>query len=379
MFDDVMDRLRSSYTRSVETNPAVARSKNQGKPVVGVFGYMTPLEIIEAAGVFPVRLLGAPIDISDANQFQTNFMCHFGRSVLELGLRGNYAALDGLVGEYACEGGGNLAQTLLEVTRPRYEFFLSLPHNAGESALEFYVAELEAFRKSLGASFGGAVDDASLRGAVRVANEQRGLLRELYDLRGLGEGVAITGAEMANVIEYTQSVPKVEANALLRELISGARGRPTKPFSGPRLLLLGTRLHDSDLYEAIEEFGGMVVGDGLQTASQAFWHDVDESLPPLEALARHTLFGVPCSFMCSERVAERRLDHLLMLHKRYHAGGVVVVVEKWCDSMQMDRPFMIDRLRTLGIPVLSIEVERSSGASQIRNRLEALTEMMQQA
>jgi benzoyl-CoA reductase/2-hydroxyglutaryl-CoA dehydratase subunit BcrC/BadD/HgdB len=81
--------------------------------------------------------------------------------------------------------------------------------------------------------------------------------------------------------------------------------------------------------------------------------------------------------MSSERVAERRVEHLLNQYQRYNGDGVIVAVQKWCDPTQMDRPFMIEQLQSKGIPVLSVEVERTVGGSQMRTRLEAFREMIE--
>lgn len=377
-FEAIMNKLRGSYSTRVADNPAVTQWKAQGKPVVGYMCNNFPEEILAAAGIFPVRFLGAPIDIVEANQYHSIFMCHFGRSILELGLTGDYRALNGLVSAYGCEGGCNLFQVLMEMVPLGYEDFLHVPHNSDAvGAHEFYYLEMQYFRRSLEKSFNCTITDDDLARAIAIYNQQRRLLREIFELRGKGDRPLIKGTEVAEILEYVASVPKEQGNELLEELIAEAQKREdTEPVRGPRLLVEGTVLPDRELYRLVEDLGGMVVGDDLCTGTRYFWEPVDQQLPPLEALSRYILDRIPCPCMSSEKVAERRIEHLLQQAKEYKASGVIFAVQKWCDSMQMDRPFVTQKLLDAGLGVLNVEVERTTGVSQFLTRLEAFMEML---
>lgn len=377
MFEETMKQIRSGYSTSIKDNPAIADWRKKGKKVFGYMCHNFPEEILSAANVFPVKFLGAPIDIEEANQYQSTFMCHYGRSILELGLAGEYEHLDGLVYAYGCEGGCNLFQILMETVPKEYKNFLHIPHNSqAAGALTFYMAELDSFMRSLRESLHCSLSDEDLSAAIRLYNEHKQLLKEIYDLRGAGGTPLITGVEVSEIMEYAVSVPKEEANKVLRELIVEAAQREVKPFSGSRLLVEGTILPGQEFFALAEELDCMVVGDDLCQGSRYFWDLVDENLPPLEAMARQKLERTPCCCMSSERVAERRVEHLLNQYQRYNGDGVIVAVQKWCDPTQMDRPFIIEQLQSKGIPVLSVEVERTVGGSQMRTRLEAFREMI---
>lgn len=372
-----MDRLRSSYSTSVKANPAVAEWKRQGKPVIGYMCNNFPEEILAAAGALPVKLLGGPVNIVEANEYHSTFMCHYGRSILELGLTGDYASLDGLVYAFGCDGGCNVAQVLMETVPKPYGKFMYTPHGQGEESLKFYLGELESFCRSLEERLGCRLEEHVLKRAIAVYNEQRVLMRQVYELRGRSQTPLLTGVEVAEILEYIVSTPKEQGNRLLREILEEAPRRKVKNSTGTRLLVAGTVLPDKELYQMVEEVGGMVVGDSLCLGSRYFWDLVDDQLPSLEGLARRVLERIPCSCMGWERVAERQLEHLLGQAERYHADGVIFAVQKWCDPMQMDRPFLIRQLQAKGLPVLPVEVERHVGGSQFRNRLEAFMEILQ--
>ncbi|MHB1418748.1 MAG: 2-hydroxyacyl-CoA dehydratase subunit D, partial [Bacillota bacterium] len=378
MFEEIMARMRSAYSPSVKDNPAVAAWRGQGKPVFGYMCNNVPEEILAAAGVLPVKLLGAPINIAEANQYHSTFMCHYGRSILELALNGDYEALGGLVYAFGCDGGCNISQVLMETVPVSYYRFIYLPHNdQGDAALKFYLHELEAVYHSLEDYLGLRFGEQELRKEIKIFNKNRDLLRQIYELRGGNPVPALTGVEVAEILEYNVSVPREEGNELLTEIIGESSSRQLNEYSSrPRLLVAGTILPDTELYQMVEDAGGIVVGDSLCQGSRYFWDPVNEQLPPLEALAVRMLSRIPCSCVSWEKVAERQIDHLVFQAERYRAHGVIFAVQKWCDPMQMDRPFMIEQLQQKGIPVLSIEVERTAGGSQFRNRLEAFMEML---
>jgi benzoyl-CoA reductase/2-hydroxyglutaryl-CoA dehydratase subunit BcrC/BadD/HgdB len=64
-----------------------------------------------------------------------------------------------------------------------FSHFINVPHMMGPSSDEFYRKELEFFIKGLEAWSGKKLNTDKLRGAVRLYNERRAVLRELYELR----------------------------------------------------------------------------------------------------------------------------------------------------------------------------------------------------
>lgn len=376
MFDDLMNRIRLSYSTKMSENPAVTESKRQGKMV---FGYMCnnfPEEILAAAGILPVKYLGSTINVLDANQYQSTFMCHYARSILELGLNEEYKSIDGQVYSYGCDGGSNLFQILMETVPTKYQRFIYVPHNReAVNAVQFYINELKSFSESLELFMGKKISDSDLKGTIIIYNKHRELLQKIYDLRGTGQTPVISGSEVAEILEYSVSVPKIQSNYMLSELIEAVPNRKVKTWAGPRLIVDGTII-DKEFYQIIESLGGMIIGDGLCLGNRYFWGKVDEDMPPLEALANYCLNRLPCNCMGSERVAEKRLEHIVNQVRKYNAHGVVLATQKWCDPVQFDRPYIMNQLQSSGIPVISIDIERTVDTSQIRNRLESFIEMI---
>ena len=71
-----------------------------------VFGYMCsycPEEILYAAGILPVRVVGShePTDITETHV--SSRTCIFGRDILAQGLAGRYDYLDGIILTHSCQ------------------------------------------------------------------------------------------------------------------------------------------------------------------------------------------------------------------------------------------------------------------------------------
>lgn len=376
MFNNLMERLRESYSPNISENPAIAEAKQNGKMVFGYMCTNSPEELLDAAGILPVRYLGASVNVTDANQYQTTYMCHYARSILELGLNKEYKDLDGQVYTYGCDGGSNLYQILMETVPQKYQRFLYMPHNMDSvGSLEFYMEELKAFKKSLEEYLNKEISDDEIKESIKLYNQHKDLLQTIYDMRGLEKRPLFKGSEVAEIIEYAVSVSKTQSNDMLRQLIEAASSREVEEWVGPRVIGVGTMV-DKEFQKVIEDLGGMVVGDTFCIGKRYFFEKVDEELPPLEALSQYVKNKLPCHCMGHKRVPEQYLDEILKQVKQYNAHGVVLANQKWCDPIQFDRPYILEELQSLGIPTIVVDIERTVDTSQIRNRLESFMEMI---
>src|SRR3990170_1771764 len=117
-FQEVIDK-RHEYAREW-------KARTGGK----VFGYMctyVPQELIYAANILPVRVLGSrePQDVSESHIHQ--MFCPFCRDVLAQGLQGRYDYLDGMVMAQTCLH-MHQAFNIWQLYRPLpYSYFLYVP------------------------------------------------------------------------------------------------------------------------------------------------------------------------------------------------------------------------------------------------------------
>src|SRR3990172_7306923 len=153
------------------------KARTAGK-VMGFFCCYAPEELIYAAGMLPVRVLGGhePQDLS-APHIHSMF-CPFSRNTLAEGLKGHFDYLDGVAMGQSCMHmmqGYDSWRWNLPVS---YSYFMSFPAKVQSPlAKTFLMAELADFKASLEGYIGRAIADSDLRRAIDIHNTNRSLLR----------------------------------------------------------------------------------------------------------------------------------------------------------------------------------------------------------
>ena len=87
----------------------VRELRKGGKKIIGYVCLYPPVEIITALGMVPFRIFGDMSEpITAADQVSTTVVCPFLRSIIDLGLKGKFNFLDGIVGAHTCDIGMTL-------------------------------------------------------------------------------------------------------------------------------------------------------------------------------------------------------------------------------------------------------------------------------
>jgi len=238
---------------------------------------------------------------------------------------------------------------------------------------------------------GKELTDEALRDAIRRHNYQRALMRRVYDFRK-ENGPRITGTEVKNLLSAVMSLPVDEGNQLLEEVIAELEARPARTPKGPRVLVYGPAM-DNDFIDLAEECGAEVVVDDACLGTRFFVDDVDVELEPYTALSRRYLGESKCprtyrrpaeenlapgQTYSYEEDIELRLGHLTRYAKEWNADGAIFYVIRFCDSHGFDIPDARDSLKKNGIPVLVLEGDYGLVKEQLKTRIQAFLEMLDQ-
>ncbi|MFX0208826.1 MAG: 2-hydroxyacyl-CoA dehydratase, partial [Candidatus Hodarchaeota archaeon] len=312
------------------------KQKTNGK-VLGYFCTYVPEEILHAAGVLPVRILGShePQDVTEPHIF--GMFCPFCRDCLAQGLKGRFDYLNGIM----------IAQSCLHVrqsytswekhvpTEDNFAFYLNMPHKVqSPRALPFLKAELELFKDAVEKWTGKEITDTALENAIDVYNENRRLLKQIYELRK-AENPPLTGEEAMYVALSSQMIDKEEHNVALRELLENLKGRSMDRDVGTRLMILGSEDDDIEFINMVESVGGTFVIDDHCTGTRYFWNEVEKDGGDLlEAIADRYIKRPPCPTKDWEE--RRRVPHALKLARDYGAEGAILVQQKFCDPHELD-------------------------------------------
>ncbi|UCB43763.1 MAG: 2-hydroxyacyl-CoA dehydratase [Dehalococcoidales bacterium] len=351
--------------------------KQEGKKVFGWLCTYVPEEIIHAAGALPIRITGCSEEqeLDDANAYLYINNCSFSRSCLQMGLKGEYDYVDGVIAGSTCDGARRLFDLWSHYLRAPFHHILTVPRKYTERAHRLYYEQVSQFKTLLEQHLGIEITDEALVKSITVFNESRELLKRLYELRKL-DLPPITGAETMEVLNTSFRMPKELFNHYLHQLLDELAGSKIAHPSRARLMVTGSTMNNPEFLRSIEELGGLVVTDELCTSTR-YWSDpvVLDDRPPLEAISRRYLNNFPCARMVP---SDERFDRILQLAHDYKVDGVISQIIRYCVPYAHDLPLISERLKKAGIPVLALDVEYgTSGSGQIRTRVQAFLEMLE--
>ncbi|MCR4393305.1 MAG: 2-hydroxyacyl-CoA dehydratase family protein [Dehalococcoidales bacterium] len=364
--------------RTFPKTRAIQEHKAAGKKVFGWLCTYVPEEVILAADILPIRITGytQETELEDGNAYLYINNCSFSRSCLQMGLRKEYDFLDGVVGGSTCDGARRLFDVWRFYLNPEFFHVLTVPRKYHEKAHELYYLQVETFKKHLEEYTGKTITDESLLKSIEVMNQQRKLLKELYDLRKLDEPL-ITGAETMEVLNGTFRMHKEECNSYLAELINELKQKNQGHKARARIMLIGSVLNNPEFLKSIEELDTIIVTDELCTSTR-YWSEpvvLEGAKNPLEAISRRYLNNFPCARMFP---SDERFNRIVQLAREARVDGIISETIRYCVPYAHDIPLLSERLKHEDIPLLTLDVEYgTSGSGQIRTRVQAFIEMVE--
>lgn len=404
--------------REVATAPRaeLARLKERtGLQAVGYFDSYLPEELIMAHGLIPYRVTVDGRDDSRSMEHIQGYACPAARNLLDQALRGDLTALDGVLFTRYCDSlRGVFAVWDAERLTPYVDFVRYPTVTTTEAAVQYLAAELREVSARMAVALDAPIDDHRLVEAIAACDQKRALVAQLARRRATRE-MALSGSDYLGVlIAATTMLPDEFAQELSALLAHPPAGEPGDALP---VVLSGTTFDNVELAALIEQTGLYLIADDISTGSR--WYSVrvgergatdsaggaadaaarDTAPPdavravagsaasgapafapaivadPWMALARAYLTKPPCSV---KEPAEPRADHLISQVRGSGARGVVFYLTRYCDSEEVEWPYLRDRLAAEGIPAVMIEGEHhSQGFEQVRTRLEAFREQIE--
>jgi len=344
--------------------------------VIACFPMYTPEEMVHAAGMLPVSMFGGNEPITLANNYLHAFLCHPVRDDFEQFLRGSLDFADGLVFSDICDQEKRVASLLRLHFKSRFFHFVRFPkmiHGAGSK--EHLVRELMRLKAALENMTGSKIGDDELRRSISLFNHTRKLLTQVYQLRRDNPG-SFSGDELSIVVSAAMVMPKEEYNLLLIDYLKQKQSQKASLVDKVRLVITGNPCEDLEpgISQMIEEVGGVVVDDDVFTGSRYFASAIPEDGDPLVALADGYLKGIACPTKYDP--TKKWADHVLSMAKQSKAGGVVVLMPKFCEILAFEYPHLNSLLTESGISHLMLECDHSGASAGMKTRLQAFVETL---
>lgn len=350
------------------------KEKTGGK-VLGYFCTYVPEEILYAANILPVRILGShePSSITEAHLFA--MYCPFCRDCLAQGLEGRYDYLDGIMISLACLHIRQTYSSWKKHIPVDFAYILPMPAGVqGRRVVPFVKKEFEKFKKAVEQWTGKEISEADLVKGVEIVDNNRRLMKEVYELRK-SDIPPITGLESMYMVVGSQLGDKKEQNRLIEEALSGEfDGRLVDRDPGQRLMIIGSEDDDTEFIKMVEQVGSTVVCDDHCTGSRYFWDEVEKDSDTMLALAKRYVKRTPCP---SKDWPERlRFNRIMEFIKDYRVDGALVIQQKFCDPHELDKVALLDMLKQNDIPSLYLEFDVTVPIGPLRIRVDAFLETL---
>ncbi len=354
---------------------ALEWKKRTGGKVVGYFCTYVPEEILCAADILPVRILGShePQDVTEPHIF--GMYCPFCRDCLAQGLKGRFDYLDGIMIAQSCLH-IRQAFTSWEIHLPReFSYYLPMPnHVQSPRATPFLRGELAKFKTALEGWTGTPITPEKLREGIDLVNRNRRLQREIYELRQRA-APPLTGRDAMYLTISSQMVDKEDHNREMERILPELTRHNPERSTGTRLMLVGSEDDDTAFLEMVESVGATVVVDDHCTGTRYFWNQTElDGNDDLEAIARRYVERPACP--SKDWPVRTRIPHILQLAKEYQVSGAILIQQKFCDPHELDIPALQKAFQEAGIKTLFLEFDVTVPLGQFRVRVEAFLEML---
>ena len=377
-------------------NDLVKQAKADGKRAIGYTCYFMPEVLLDLPGCFSVRLRAPRCTSPDiATYYMSARVCHYARSLLERALEGGFNFLDAQMATETCTGTcrfqEHLQQKHLDSVKDMRiidndDFFCEfsdVPFKNNENGYQHFRGQLQAHvLEPLHEHFGIDISNEAIMKAVEQHNEVCRLINEIGDYRKL-DNPTITGYEFHVINLVSMVCPKELILPYLRETAEELKTREPDmkwPFRC-KVVLAGSENDDPDFTKLIESCGAEVVCDRYcyGAVESRIPIEIKEGDDPLYVIARHYLETSNCPRFMPQDEMRARKRRIAELAKEYHADGVIVASNKFCEYWSYER--VIDTVvlpRDFGLPVCSIEKEYINSASgQLRTRFQAFVESVE--
>jgi benzoyl-CoA reductase subunit C len=364
----------------------VRELKAAGKKIIGYPCVYVPLEMLTALDLIPYQTCGDMREpVTEADRALPGSFCPVMRSCLDCALKNRNDFLDGMVTIHSSDPQEKTARVWESYTSYPYFHFIDMPISVRPEAQEYFRGQLDDFRRTLEAFTGKKLTAERLEAAIESHNQQRALVRELYELTKPSPP-RISGTEIVRVLKALVSLPVLEGNDLLAETISEVKDRAGRPEKkSARLLIWSSTLDDTDVMQVLEDKANVVMNESCG-GIRAYRAAVKTTSDPLGALASYYLNEITCARTFRQATLgettkdyakdlRSRFGYLRGVIKEWTVNGAILLLVRYCDPFAFEMPSLRDYFESLGLPSTYVEYNYTTGAlAPLRTRVEAFLE-----
>ena len=336
-----------------------------GRKAIGYMPVYVPRELIHAAGMLPVGILGGgdQIEVIQGDAYYQSYICRIPRSTIELGLTGRLDCLDGMLFPSICDVIRNLSGMWQMLFKDKYVRYVDVPQNYQDNVGGvFYQQEMQQIRDDLGKMRGSPITDAELNASIAVYNENRQAIRDLYAYRAAKPWQAPT-SEVYLLLRAGMVLPVEQHTQLVRDYLAAAEQVSRPKRDNARVVINGSFCEQPPLalIKSIEMAGCYVVDDDFLLVTRWLLDEVPANAKPLEELSKAFLHRSASTAAKYDATREEKGVFLMKQVKTRGAEGVIFAAPSFCDPALLERPMLQDVLSQHGIPHTAFKYAENTG------------------
>ncbi|OGP33599.1 MAG: benzoyl-CoA reductase subunit C [Deltaproteobacteria bacterium GWC2_65_14] len=357
LFDDL------SFARAREWKEA-----RPGRKVIGYMPVYVPREIVHAAGMLPLGILGggADMEVIHGDAYYQSYICRIPRSTVELAVTGRLDFVDGMLFPSICDVIRNLSGIWQLLFQDKVVRYFDAPQNfRDEVGGRFYANELREMRDGLAKLAGREIADEEIRRSIAVYNENRLWVNRVYAFRAACPWKA-PSAEVYLLMRAGMVLPPEEHTLLMRDYLAAAEAEDRPMRDNCRVILVGTFCEQPplNLIKSLEMAGCYIVDDDLLLVHRWLLGEVPAAGDPVENLARAFLHQSAQTAAKYEVERTEKGRSLLESIRTLQADGVIFAAPSFCDPALLDQPMLVSRLEARKIPYITMQYAENSGQMQ---------------
>ncbi|HVO07831.1 MAG TPA: benzoyl-CoA reductase subunit C [Burkholderiaceae bacterium] len=335
------------------------------RKAIGYMPVYVPRELIHAAGMLPVGILGGgdALEVIQGDAYYQSYICRIPRSTIELGLTGRLDCLDGMLFPSICDVIRNLSGMWQILFKDKYVRYVDVPQNYQDDVGGvFYINEMQQIREDLAKLRGKPITDAELNASIATYNDNRRAIRDLYAYRAAKPWQAPT-SEVYLLLRAGMVLPVDDHTALVREYLASVEQLPRPKRDNARVVINGSFCEQPPLalIKSIEMSGCYIVDDDFMLVTRWLQGDVPADGDPLRELSRAFLHASASTAAKYDTTREEKGMFLLKQVKTRGAEGVVFAAPSFCDPALLERPMLQDVLSKQKIPYTAFKYAENTG------------------
>jgi len=338
------------------------------RKAIGYMPVYVPRELIHAAGMLPVGILGGgdDLEVIKGDAYFQSYICRIPRSTIELGVTGRLEVLSGMIFPSICDVIRNLSGMWKLLFKDKYVHYFDVPQNyRGDVGGDYYHRELQEMKRGLEAVAGKSISDEALHASIEVYNENRAVIASMQALRAKSPWV-VPGSEAYLLQRAGMVLPVEEHTALLKDYLQAAEAAGRRPVDNTRVITVGAFCEQPplNLIRTLERAGCDILDDDFMLVSRWIEGDVLVTGDPLQALVDAFLERSASTSSKYEPDESRKGQYLVELVRDLKAEGVIFIAPSFCDPALLDRPMLHKALSEAGISFTGFKYAENSGQMQ---------------